>query len=281
MDPSVLGTGQLVLSRASAALQRLPVQLPLPPGCAQGACIPPVGGSCVVQGVTVDPQNLFLILNWAPPSGSPADLPRVFTYKSDSANSTELGTRWSSPYHRFAEPNTRITPHPLTVNTPNYLYSYFNSGTSYSATAPGQNTLVSNSTTGWTETRPDGTSFKYDNTGILRSIGHRAGARWTLTWDGAFDFVQAIQGPFGRRTTFVHNASNFLRRIVDPGGRITTLTVNASSNLSQIIRDSVRASPEMPPLPAVGRCSGWHEEFYVKRPHQPPRLSFPCRYSLL
>ena len=102
MDPSVLGTGQLVLSRASGPLQRLPVQLPLPPGCAQGACVPPVGGSCVVQGVTVDPLDLFLILNWAPPSGSPADLPLVFTYKSDSANSTELGTRWSGPYHRFA-----------------------------------------------------------------------------------------------------------------------------------------------------------------------------------
>ena len=203
------------------------------------AIVPPVGGSCVVQGVTVDPQNLFLILNWAPPSGSPADLPLVFTYKSDSANSTELGTAGPGLTTALRSRTPGSIPHPLTVNTPNFLYSYFNSGTSYSATAPGQNTLVGNSTTGWTETQPDGTSFKYDNTGMLRSIGNRAGVRWTLTWDGAFDFVQAIQGPLGRRTTFVYNASNFLRRIVDPGGRITTLTVNASSNLSQII------SPEL------------------------------------
>ena len=181
------------------------------------------------------PRSFFLILSWAPPSGSPADLPLVFTYKSDSSNSTEFGSNWSSPYHRFAEPNTRITPTPVSVNTPSYSYSYANSGTSYSPSAPGQNTLVGNATTGWTETQPDGTSFKYDSTGVLRSIGNRAGVRWTLTWDAAFDLVQAIQGPLGRRTSFVYNASNFVRRIVDPGGRITTLTVNASSDLTQIV----------------------------------------------
>ena len=94
---------------------------------------------------------------------------------------------------------------------------------------------MGNATTGWTETQPDGTSFNYDSTGVLRTISNRAGVRWTLTWDAAFDLVQAIQGPFGRRTSFVYNASNFVRRIMDPGGRITTLTVNANSDLTQIV----------------------------------------------
>ena len=110
MDPSVLGTGQLVLSRASAAPSNIPSAVPLPPGCGAGGCIPPVGGSCVIQGVSIDPLTLFLVLSWAPPSGSPADLPLVFTYKSASTNSTEFGTGWSAPYHRFAQENTRITP---------------------------------------------------------------------------------------------------------------------------------------------------------------------------
>ena len=125
------------------------------------------------------------------------------------------------------------------MNTPALVYSYSNNGTSYSPVLPGQNTLVGNATTGWTETQPNGTSFQYDNTGVLRTIRNRAGIRWTLTWDSGFDLVQSIQAPLGRRTTFTYNASSLIRRIVDPGGRITTLTVNANTDLSQII------SPEL------------------------------------
>ena len=72
--------------------------MPLPPGCAGGGCRP-AGGNCIIRGFTVDPKGLFLMLQWAPPSGSPADLPLVFTYKSDNTNPTELGYNWSAPYH--------------------------------------------------------------------------------------------------------------------------------------------------------------------------------------
>ena len=239
MDSSVQGTGQLVLARANAASRQLSVQPPLPPGCATGGCIPPVGGSCVVQGATVDPRSLFLILNWAPPSGSPADVPLVFTYKSDVSNATEFGSNWSAPHQRFADVVVTVNPSPVNVNTPSFFYSYTNSGTSYSVVGPSQNSLVGNTTTGWTETQPDGTSFKYLNTGVLSAIANRANVRWTMIWDAGFNHVQAIQGPLGRRTTFIYNASNFVKRIVDPGGRITTLTVNANSDLSRII------SPEL------------------------------------
>ena len=58
------------------------------------------------------PGHLFLTPGWAPPSGSPADLPLVFTYKSDATSSTEFGSSWSAPYHRFAEPDTGISPAP-------------------------------------------------------------------------------------------------------------------------------------------------------------------------
>ena len=138
MGPSVQGTGQFVLARANASPRRLPVQLPLPPGCADGGCIPPVGSSCVVHGVSIDPQSLFLLLSWAPPSGSPADLPLVFTYKSDTSNSTEFGSQWSGPYHRFAQVNIHTVPQSLNVNTPNFVYSYANNGSSFSPIAPGR-----------------------------------------------------------------------------------------------------------------------------------------------
>ena len=50
--------------------------------------------------------------------------------------------------------------------------------------------------------KPNGTAFTYDTAGVLRTIRNRAGVRWTLVWDGGFNLVQAIQAPFGRRTSF-------------------------------------------------------------------------------
>src|SRR5207248_7721006 len=116
------------------------------------------------------------------------------------------------------------------VNTPPYVYSYNNNGTSYTPVAPVQNTLVGGASTGWTETQPDGTAFTYDTSGVLRTIRNRAGIRWTLAWDAGFNLVQAIVGPLGRRTSLAYNASNLVRRIQDPGGRITTLTINANQD---------------------------------------------------
>ncbi len=137
----------------------------------------------MVQGVTVDPRSLFLILNWAPPSGSPADLPLVFNYKSDAFFTNEFGANWSATHQRFAENIAPVNPNPVNVNTPSFFYSYTNNGTSYSVVGPSQNSLVGNTTTGWTETQPDGTNFKYLNTGVLSAVANRANVRWTMIWD--------------------------------------------------------------------------------------------------
>jgi hypothetical protein len=112
--------------------------------------------------VRIDAVSTFFTFQWAPPSGSPADLPLVYTHKSDSGNETELGTNWSGPYHRFAEQQSTNNPPPVNVNTPPYMYSYATNGSAYTAVAPSQNTLVGNSTTGWTETQPNGTAFVYE-----------------------------------------------------------------------------------------------------------------------
>ena len=97
------------------------------------------------------------------------------------------------------------------------------------------NTLQGSVSSGWTETQPDGTTFNYDTTGVLRTIRNNAGVRWTLTWDSGVDFVQHIDGPFGRRTTFAYDGSNNIRHIQDPSGRLTTLTVNGNNDLVRIV----------------------------------------------
>jgi RHS repeat-associated protein len=237
MDSSVLGTGRLVLNKGNSAYRRLQGTLPLPPGGARGGFTVPGLSSCIINGgsVRIDAFGQFFTFQWAPPSSGPADLPLVYTYFSDNALATELGSNWSGPYHRFAEEQSTVNPPPVNVNTPPYTYSYATNGSTYTTVAPSQNTLVGNSTTGWTETQPNGTAFVYDDTGVLRSIRNRAGVRWTLTWDSGFNLVQSINGPFSRRTSFAYDSSSHLRRIQDPGGRITTVTVSASGNLTRII----------------------------------------------
>jgi hypothetical protein len=202
MDSSVLGTGAIVLAKADSAVRQLQGRLPLPPGCAEGGCIfvPPNG--CLIRGVTIDPTQGFLLFQWAPPSGSPADLPLVYTYQSAATPSTEyqtteMGTLWFGPYHRWLLNVTGVNPPPATVYSPAQVANYTGlGGSAYSTIKPGQNTLVGSSTTGWTETQPDGTAYRYATNGVLSSIANTAGVRWTLTWDSGFNKVLVIQGPF-------------------------------------------------------------------------------------
>ena len=77
--------------------------------------------------------------------------------------------------------------------------------------------------------------YNYDTTGVLRTIRNNAGVRWTLTWDSGVNFVQHIDGPLGRHTTFAYNGSNNIRHIQDPSGRLTTLTINGNNDLVRIV----------------------------------------------
>ena len=242
MDSSALGTAQLVLGKADSTTHHLRGRSTLPPGCVTAGCTTPGGSSCVIVGgsARVDPLLQGLTIQWAPPAGSPADLPLVFTYRSDCQSClNELGYFWEAPYHRFAEPYNLSNPPSVNINTPLYIAYYAGPSPNYTSQGPNNNSLVGSTTTGWTETQPNGTAFTYDILGVLRTIRNRMGVRWTLTWDAGFDLVQHIDGPFGRRTTFAYDANSMLRRIQDPGGRITTVTVNANKDLVRII------SPEL------------------------------------
>ena len=230
MDPSVLGTGSIVLNRANAA--------PNVPDSGPNTVPWYSGGAFSTPNTRgqVEPVNRYLQLTWALPTGSPADFPIVLNYHSNSGVTTEYGVNWSAPYHRYAE---------QAAGTNVKLYNPQGGLVVYGApdaegNCPGSpnnlnNTLNGSPTTSWTETQPDGTTFNYNSTGVLQTIRNNAGVRWTLTWNAGFSLVQSIVGPFGRRTSFAYDGSNNIRRIQDPGGRITSLTVNASNNLVKIV----------------------------------------------
>ena len=197
MDPSVLGTGQLVLSRASSAPHRLPVRPPLPPGCADSGCTPLVGSSCVVQDVGRRSAKLLHgpAAGLRPPAAPP-------TCRCSSPTGATPPTPPSSastgPDLTTALPEniTTINPNPVNVNTPalQLLLLQQRHVVCHCVARP-EYAWSATATTGWTETQPDGTSFNFDNTGVLRTIRNRAGVRWTLTWDSGFNHVQSHPGP--------------------------------------------------------------------------------------
>ena len=92
--------------------------------CGSGACSIPGFRSCVIIGssLRVELFGQYLIVRWAPPTGSPADFPLSFTYVGSVGSVSELGNRWAATYQRFAEPQLTINPVPVNVNTPTYSY---------------------------------------------------------------------------------------------------------------------------------------------------------------
>ena len=228
MDPSVFATGSIVLNKVAAALNIASSGSNSIPGYSNGGFTTPDGRG------RVDPINRYLQLNWALPTGSPADFPMVLDYHSNAGGATEFGTNWSAPYHRSAEQAAGG----VNILTPLGVVSYTNpdANNNYVGSPnPLNNTLNGSATIGWTETQPDGTTFHYDTSGFLRTIRNNAGVRWTLTWNSGFTFVQHIDGPLGRRTSLTYDSSNNIRRIQDASGRITSLTVNTNNDLVRVV----------------------------------------------
>ena len=62
------------------------------------------GGFVTQNGLgRVEPIARSLQLNWALPTGSPADFPMVLNYHSNAGLTTEYGANWSVLYQRSAE----------------------------------------------------------------------------------------------------------------------------------------------------------------------------------
>jgi RHS repeat-associated protein len=227
MDPSTQGTGAIVLSKIDAVLKLLSGFSPLPWNGSSGMYVLPNGAG------RVDIVNQFLMIDWVPPESGPADFPLLLRFKSDTNTETEYGLGWSVPFHRFVETQPDNT---VRVNTVIQRYEYERTlGTAYSAVPPSANLLVGSSTIGWTETQQNGTAFKYDASGVLRTIQNQAGVRWTLVWDSGFNTVQSITGPFGRRTSFAYDGASMIRRIQDPGGRISSFSVDSNGFLVRAV----------------------------------------------
>src|SRR5260370_25374247 len=105
-------------------------------------------------------------------------------------------------------------------------YTYIKPGSVWIPPAGAQNSLQQTSS-GWTETQPDGLAYQYAPAGGLQYIKLPAGGRYTMT-------SAAVISPVGRRLSFSFDASGNLRRIQDGGSRNTTFSVNTAGNLQRV-----------------------------------------------
>ena len=88
MDRSVLGTGSLILNKAAAALNIASIGSGTVPGYSNGGFVTQNGLGLI------EPTRRYLMLNWALPSGSPADFPVVLTYQGNAGGTSEYGFNW-------------------------------------------------------------------------------------------------------------------------------------------------------------------------------------------
>jgi hypothetical protein len=174
----------------------------------------------------VSNQDQGLIIRMGPPSSGPADPRPLFTYHSTIATGAEFGTGWNCTYKRNVTSGGGSS---ATVNTDTgagFGYTGLDATNYYTPPAGVQNSLKKEAS-GWTETQPDGTAFRYNSSGQMMYVKNPAGARWTTTFQGTL--LQRITDPFGNRMSFIYNSlTNKIRRVVDAWGRITSFTFNGN-----------------------------------------------------
>ncbi len=193
-----------------------------------GDCGPRAGG-----GWRVLPGSHLLLFQMQPPAAGPIDPLPLFTYIGGQVSilpqyDSAFGFGWKSAYSRSVGVVDESTADVGTGTWTVYRYTGLGGATGY-YTPPGDaaNSLKKE-TVGWTETQPDGTTFRYDANGALQYLRNAAGARWTTTYDSD-GRLSSIRDPFGRRTTLAFDANNKIKRLQDAGGRITTFTVTGGN----------------------------------------------------
>ncbi|MEV4709573.1 DNA/RNA non-specific endonuclease [Actinoplanes sp. NPDC049316] len=111
----------------------------------------------------------------------------------------------------------------------------------------------------WTMTRPDGTGFRFDCAGYLRSAADKNGNTQTFTYEhrtsGKTKFLTAITDPAGRRTLSVEyyderstaddDVENHVKSITDVSGRRITFDYSHEALLTKLTDGAGTAQPKV------------------------------------
>ncbi|HVC95318.1 MAG TPA: hypothetical protein VND64_16600 [Pirellulales bacterium] len=175
--------------------------------------------------------NGIMALQIVLPDAGPYSPDPFLTYCSKTALQTEYGYGWQGAHKRqlvvIGGATAQIT------DSAGSIYRFYNKSSAglYVPAAGITNSLVQNSDGTYTETQPDGFSYRYSSGGQLSRMQTLASQRYTLLYDGG-GRVTKVLDPFSRRLTYSYDGSSHIRHIIDVGGRITTFSVDGSGNLA-------------------------------------------------
>jgi RHS repeat-associated protein len=245
MDPSVFGTGSIVLNKAQAALNIAGAGSNTVPGYSNGGFVTQNGFG------RVDPIARALQLNWALPTGRPADFPMVLNYQSNTGLGTEFGYNIQGPDGRITSLTVNgnqdlvrlVTPELCTtsliydgnhhllawVDPLGFRFSYvYDSGTSSSVSASvqplGQRTTYLSF----------GTTIFHGPSSV---VVYPTLARTTMTVTPLGGPPISILNPVGNRTSYAYtfsggnkgNSLGYLSRVEDARGHITTISYQSAA----------------------------------------------------
>lgn len=147
---------------------------------------------------------------WAPNLGG--------TYNSRDTHAGELGLGWSSP---LSEHITTSSGHAVVTWVDGSTADYTQDGAAW--TAPGGvNAALTQTSNGWTVSRPDGTTDLFDSGGRVSELDDGLGRSVTLTRDGSGN-VSALTGSDGYTLT-LNWAAGRVTSVASSDGRTATLT---------------------------------------------------------
>src|SRR5437867_3722217 len=141
------------------------------------------GGGGVASPCRIDPSTGNLTVQVDAPYNGPFETRPIFTYNSQSTDTTEYGRGWTGTYRRRL--TNVVSPSADLVEGSDAVWHYtgWNMMTGYFTPPSGaRNTLFGPTPipTYYSEKQPDGLEFRYSTVGVLQWIKTISGAIWTL-----------------------------------------------------------------------------------------------------
>ena len=98
------------------------------------------------------------------------------------------------------------------------------------------NDILTQTSSGWTLSFPNGAVETYDASGRLLSITNAAGLSQTLSYDPTTGYLTSVTDPFGHSLAFTYNTNGQLATMTDPAGNAYTYayTTDGNDNLSSV-----------------------------------------------
>jgi YD repeat-containing protein len=187
-------------------------------------------GDALAAGRAAGRLRRLALVQQQPPSAAPAQARPLLTYSTSGQSNSPIAPYFDLAYRR--QNGGQVTAG--LEGGPTYSYSAPDGSNYYGPPPEAANALHAESDGGSTETQPDGSQFRYTNSGQLHYVRNPGGGRWTLSHDVS-GRVSAVADPLGGRVTLAYGGSlNVLRSITDAAGRRTTLTTLAGPSGERI-----------------------------------------------